>query len=590
MDKGNYDIKMLTKLMFRLLPVQILIAAVGAVNGIVSSYFATNYVGVDAMSAVGLYTPFTLLLNFVSTVLFGGSVLLCGKYMGQNQGGKLSKCFSINIVITVLISLIFTAAFVIMSVFDLTGAFTQDETVRALFNSYLLGQAIGVLPLFLGNQLPAFLSLDNKSGRTIIASIVYIVVNLILNVVFIKILKMEAFGLALSSALGLWVYLAVQTQYFFTRKSSFKFKMTGLEWKEGLAIIKVGYPGALNYIYQTVRGFIVNALLLGFVGTVAISAFSTANNFLALFWAIPTGMLAVYRMIISVAIGEEDRRTLSDAVKTVLSKYIPLLCAVCLIIVVLAEPITGIFYKDPTHEVYMMTVWGIRILPWCMPLALIANQFMCYWQATERQIVMHIIAIVDGFICVSAVTALLVGIIGMNSIYIANVVNGVVVILMVIVHGFIINKKMTFKIEDQLCIPKGFGAGDDDRIDITIRSMDEVISISKKVQGFCENKGIDPRRSMLAGLAMEEMAGNIVDHGFNKDNKKHSVDVRVVHKDSDIVLRLRDDCKPFDPKEREKMADSSDPAKNIGIKMVFKISKKVEYQSLLGLNVLTIRI
>ena len=89
---------------------------------------------------------------------------------------------------------------------------------------------------------------------------------------------------------------------------------------------------------------------------------------------------------------------------------------------------------------------------------------------------------------------------------------------------------------------------------------------------------------------MEEMAGNIVEHGFNKDNKKHSVDTRVVYKDGDVVLRLRDDCKPFDPEQRQKIADPGDPVKNIGIRMVFKISKKVEYQSLLGLNVLTIRI
>ena len=44
---------MITKLMFRLLPAQILLNAVNAVNGIVSSFFASNYVGVDTMSAVG---------------------------------------------------------------------------------------------------------------------------------------------------------------------------------------------------------------------------------------------------------------------------------------------------------------------------------------------------------------------------------------------------------------------------------------------------------------------------------------------------------------------------------------------------------
>jgi anti-sigma regulatory factor (Ser/Thr protein kinase) len=89
---------------------------------------------------------------------------------------------------------------------------------------------------------------------------------------------------------------------------------------------------------------------------------------------------------------------------------------------------------------------------------------------------------------------------------------------------------------------------------------------------------------------MEEMAGNIVDHGFVKDNKKHSVDVRVVRKDDDVILRLRDDCVPFDPGERMSMASSDDITKNIGIRMIFRMATDVQYQNILGLNVLTVRI
>jgi anti-sigma regulatory factor (Ser/Thr protein kinase) len=89
---------------------------------------------------------------------------------------------------------------------------------------------------------------------------------------------------------------------------------------------------------------------------------------------------------------------------------------------------------------------------------------------------------------------------------------------------------------------------------------------------------------------MEEMAGNVVSHGFRKDNKTHSVDIRVVYKNNGVVLRIKDDCKPFDPGERKKSTVPSDPVSNIGIRLVFKIAESVEYQSVLGLNVLSIRI
>ena len=57
---------------------------------------------------------------------------------------------------------------------------------------------------------------------------------------------------------------------------------------------------------------------------------------------------------------------------------------------------------------------------------------------------------------------------------------------------------------------------------------------------------------------------------------------------------IKDDCVPFDPGERLKMtSDESigeDPMKNIGIRMVYKIAKEVQYQNVLGLNVLTLKI
>ena len=141
-----------------------------------------------------------------------------------------------------------------------------------------------------------------------------------------------------------------------------------------------------------------------------------------------------------------------------------------------------------------------------------------------------------------------------------------------------------------MAIPDDFGARSSERMDLSVRSMEGVVTVSQQIQSFCLSHGVDQRRAYLAGLSMEEMAGNIVEHGFGKDGKSHSVDVRVVHKNDDVILRIKDDCAPFDPGERQRIAEGDDVAKNIGIRTVFKIARDVQYQNILGLNVLTIRI
>ena len=173
--------KMLTKLLFRLLPVQIMLAVVGAVNGIVSSYFATNFVSTEAMSAVGLYAPINMLITSISTVLVGGSSILCGKYMGRNQQDKMQNVFSLSLLLSLLVSAGFILALLLMGFFGLSGFLTHDQTVRPLFNRYLLGKSIEVLPLMLGSALAAFLTLENKGKRTLIASLAFFVSNVVFN-------------------------------------------------------------------------------------------------------------------------------------------------------------------------------------------------------------------------------------------------------------------------------------------------------------------------------------------------------------------------------------------------------------------------
>ena len=580
--------KMVTKLLFRLLPVQILLAAVGAVNGIVSSFFASNYVGIEAMGAVGLYAPLNMLLTSVSIILVGGSVILCGKFMGRNEMERVQDIFSLNIAASVLISAVFIAAFVVLGLFDLTGFLTRDAAVRPIFNRYLIGQAIGILPLMLGNSFAAFLSLENKGRQTMIASLTYIVVNILLNILFVRLLHMEAFGLALASSLGLWVYLAVQAQYYVSGRSQLHLRGGHFSWRQGWDVFRIGVPGALSNVYQTARGLIVNHLIELVVGSVGISAFAASDSLLRIVWAVPMGMLAVSRMLISVSIGEEDRQTLTDVMRVMFRRFLPLMGAISALLILCAVPMTRIFYRDPSEPVYAMTVWGLRILPLCMPLSIICMHFTCYAQASGKQALVHLLALLDGVVCVAGFTALLIRALGMNSVYIANVLNGVVTTLVVFGYAWLKKKRVPRNMDDLMVIPEDFGATADERMDLSLRSMEDVVCVAERVQNFCLERGIDKRRAYLAGLSMEEMAGNVVDHGFRKDNKKHSVDVRVVHKDDDVILRIKDDCVPFDPAERKAISDGE--LKNIGIRMIMGMAQDVQYQNILGLNVLTIRI
>lgn len=587
---ASYRSKMTTKVMFMLLPAQILLASIGAVNGIVSSFFASNFIGDEAMSAVGYYGPINQLISAVSAVLLTGSTILCGKYIGEHQIRKMRNVFTLDMIISFIVSAIATAIVVLIPLLGLTRILTPDPVAIAELKPYMFGQALGIIPFLLGTQLSSFLSLENRMKRTIASSLLYIGINLLLNGVFVGVLSMGTLGLSLANSIGMWAFFLVPAHYFFSGKSELRLMGKGLEWRETREIVKIGVAGAINNAYLAVRGFVVNGLITAYVGSAGISAFAVANSFLALFWAIPAGMQAVSRMMISIGVGEEDRKTLTDVMKTALFRFLPLMCVISAAVILMAVPFTHIFFRDPAESVYDLTVWGFRLLPLCMPFSVVCMHFVCYGLASNKQGFVHFMALLDGVVCVSLFSAILTPLIGMNGVYIANVLNGVVTNIVIVLYAMIKKKGIPRNMEELMVIPPEFGVKETERLDLVIRGMEDVTGISEEVQSFCLEHGIDEKRSLYASLSMEEMAGNVVKHGFHADARPHHALARVIHKEDDVILCIKDDCRAFDPLERYRLADQADRTSNIGIRIVSGMAKDVNYQNILGCNVMNIRI
>ena len=70
-----------------------------------------------------------------------------------------------------------------------------------------------------------------------------------------------------------------------------------------------------------------------------------------------------------------------------------------------------------------------------------------------------------------------------------------------------------------------------------------------------------------------------------------TIELRVVHKGEDIFMSLKDDCKPFNPKERSELVNPQDDSpKSLSIRLFMGIVKETEYQLMLGMNVFMVTV
>ena len=583
------EYKLLSRLFFRLLPYQILLIVINAVNGIVDSLYASNAVGKAAMSAIGAYSPINHFLYAASIMLVSGSQILYGRHIGKSRK-HIRSVFSVNLAVSAGLSVLTALLMVLAASSGLTGHLVSEEADLLMLNRYIYGQAIGIPALVIGQQLFAFLSLENQTKRTMAASIACFAVNVAADHLLIVVFDLDNLGLGLATALSMWVFLAIQAAYYLAGRSEWKISLRGCRWKDAPEIIRLGYPGAISRFVEMFRCFIVNALILRFVGSAGLSSFAASNSLLAVIWPLPFGMVAVSRMLFSISIGEKDRKTMIDTMRIVVTKGIIIMAIVSAGLVLLAEPLTMLFYRDPSDPVYQMTVMGFRIMPLCMPLSLVSLTFSGYAQTAEKKVFSIILPIVDGALGVTLCSFILIPLLKMNGLYISNILNGVICAAVIFANARLVLKRNPGNLEDLMTIPDDFGAGKDDYMDITVHSIEEVSRISEQVSRFSLDHGVDRRRATIAGLCMEEMTGNVILHGFTKDKKPHSVDIRVVHSGDEVILRIRDDCIPFKPSDRADVIEPKDKIRNCGIRLVYGMAKEVQYQSLLGLNVLTIHI
>ena len=90
---------------------------------------------------------------------------------------------------------------------------------------------------------------------------------------------------------------------------------------------------------------------------------------------------------------------------------------------------------------------------------------------------------------------------------------------------------------------------------------------------------------------MEELTAAIVEHGFCRDERSHTIDIRVMHKEDFLILITKDDCAAFEPIERQELATAPlDVEKNVGLHILMGMADDVQHQNLYGMNIWTIRV
>ena len=586
--RRNEDYAMISRLFFKLLPVQVAIVAMGSINSIVDGVVAARFIDASTVGVVGLYYTVARILEAVGAVLLGGVSVLSGKSLGRGQIDETRGICTLGMVLATLFGAFLTIVSFVMPeiVARMLGA---NDLLLEPLSAYIVGYAIGIIPQLLAQQFAACLQLERKENLAHLGITVMIVMNVVLDILFVSVMNMGVWGLALSTSLANWAYLIVLVQHYFSKKIQLKPSLSLIPVKETMPLLRIGFPGALLVAGLAARSLIINRLLLSYAGNDGLSALSAFCMVLGLIYAVAIGAGSLVRMLSSVYLGEENREGLRSLIRFSLTRVLPIMLAVGLLVVLLSSMLASIFFPDRSTEVYRMTKELFFIFGFAAPISLPCLIFSNYFQAAGHRLFTNMISLVDGFFSGAIPALLLTPMIGAMGVWLSYDIGLLLTLIIDILYPIIMLRRIPKQLDEWLLLPSEFG----DRNGLIFHIWDEqaVCQVAEKVQDFCDSNGIAHKTGAHAGLCMEEMSGNIVRHGFIADKKNHMVEVRVSIRKEGVTLRIKDDCIPFDPKEWYEMTSvAEDPAANVGIRLVCALAKDINYQNLLGLNVLTIQL
>ena len=384
--------------------------------------------------------------------------------------------------------------------------------------------------------------------------------------------------------------LAVVLLHFLKKGGMFRFSLRALSLRMLPPLLRDGLPRAVCMFCRALLPILLNAMLIRLVGDMGVSALSTEIGSSFALAALGWGIGGAVLMMGGMMVGEQNESDLKIVVKTALADILIGVIAIAALAFAASPGIAALFIPEP-GTLRDMAADALRCYSLCLPFLAFNVSSANYFQALTRNMGAHLINIGIEVAAPAAAACLLSPVLGVRGVWLAFPIGQALLSLIIMLRMVLSRDSTREGLEAYMLLGPDFGVAEEDCIERSIRTVDEVVALSTEVTDFCAAHGIDEKRTYHLALCVEEMAGNVIEHGFC-DGRPHRLDVRILVKDRRLTLRMRDDCALFDLKEKAgKWApDPEHPERGIGIRMIMSAAESIVYSGAMNTNNLIVTI
>lgn len=410
-----------------------------SIYGVVDGLFISNCVGSESFAAVNLIMPALMILGSIGFMIGTGGSAIVSKTIGEGDTKKANEYFSMLIYLIIITGIILSViGFIfIRPISVLLGA--EGDMIN---DCVIYGRVILVIltAFLLQNSFQSFLVVAEKPKMGLIISIAAGVTNMILDFLFVYILKMGVLGAALATAISQIVGGIIPLVYFIRKNDTvLRLVKTKFKLKPILKTCANGSSEMVTNLSMSLVNMLYNMQLMEYAGSNGVVAYGIIMYVGFIF----VGTYLGYSIGSAPIIGYNYGANNTDELKGLLKKSLKLIAITSIVMTgiaeILARPLASIFVSYDI-ELLEMTTTAIRIFS----LSYIISGFniftSSFFTALNNGVVSAIISFLRTLVFQIAMIFILPKFMGLEGIWLAVVV-AEILSLMVSIAFLICNRK-----------------------------------------------------------------------------------------------------------------------------------------------------
>ena len=543
-----------------------------------------NMLGENALAAVGLVMPVTVLISVLSLLFSLGGSNICTLHNSRGESRETNHTFTVSIVYTLIVTAVIAAAG-LMFLNPFVRLLGADELLFESTRGYTQVMLMGLPVVTVSMSMDYFLRVDGSPNMIVAGMLVANITNIILDVLFIR-AGMGVAGAALASVMGYTLTLVLYALYFFSKRCSLRFIWEG---GKSLAVIRAAVYGGMSSVIQfagwLISIVIINKRLSAIGGPMSLSVYAVVLSIMIFTASTFNGVINAMTPVVGTFYGDRDYPSLRMALKRGIGIAYLFGTVMALLYWIMLETLIHLFgVTDPAT--LQESVNALRLVAFGIFFQIIVGVLSSYYQATEKPGTASIISFTRAGVLQPLLPLFLTTFLGVNGVYASLVLLEVGGLLAAFVGVYLYRRKNPQASRFLLLEPVEDGR----EFKYSLKNdMKEIPDAMGAALAFCRENQVDEKRSYTIGLAIEEMSRNIIEHGLSKEKKAHYIDIRVKLNGDQIILRIRDDGTLFDPTTADVEKDALETLQNgerlhLGLRLVSGMAKKMEYTRVLGFN------